>query len=159
MTIVVAVVWLVALRPVALGGPASYIVVRGHSMAGTLDPGDLLFTQAQASYSVGDTIVYRVPSGAGAGLLVVHRVVSRSSDTYIARGDANPNADPWRPIASDVVGRLAFTLPGGGRVLAWLANPFVLSALWAFAAFVVGLSFLPAAGRRLELPAHQRQRP
>jgi hypothetical protein len=42
-----------------------------------------------------------------------------------------------------VVGRLVVTLPGLGRFVAGLANPFVLAAVWGLAALVLGLSFLP----------------
>jgi hypothetical protein len=142
-TIAVAVVWFVALRPVALGGPASYIVVHGSSMSGALAPGDLVVTTAQGAYSAGDPIVYRVPFGAGQGLLVVHRIIQADPAGYTMQGDANSYADPWRPKASDVVGRIVVTLPGFGRFLSSLANPFVLAAVWGFAALVLGLSFLP----------------
>ena len=142
-TIVVAVVWFVTLRPVALGGPASYIVVRGYSMSGSLAPGDLVVTFAQARYSVGDAIVYHAPAGAGRGLLVVHRIVGADPSGYRVQGDANAYQDPWQPRSSDVVGRLVLTVPRLGRVLASLANPFLLGVMWGLAAMVVGLSFLP----------------
>ncbi len=142
-TIGVAVVWCVFLRPVALGGPASYIVVHGYSMSGTLAPGDLVITMAQGSYSAGDAIVYRVPSGAGKGLLVVHRILSVDAAGYTMQGDANAFQDPWRPNASDVVGRMVITLPALGRFLSALANPFVLAAVWGLAALLVGMTFLP----------------
>jgi signal peptidase I len=147
-TIVVALVWFVALRPVALGGPASYIVVRGYSMSGSLAPGDLAITFAQRSYSVGDAIVYHAPMGAGRGLLVVHRIVGADSSGYRMQGDANAYMDPWRPKASDVVGRLVLTVPGFGRVLVSLANPFVLAFVWGLAALVIGLSLLPESQTR-----------
>lgn len=142
-TIAVAAIWFVALRPVALGGPASYIVVHGYSMSGALAPGDLVVTTAQSSYLAGDAIVYRVGSGAGRGLLVVHRIIRADPAGYTMQGDANTYQDPWRPKASDVVGRLLVTVPGFGRYLAALANPFVLAALWAMVALVLGLSLLP----------------
>lgn len=143
VTLAVAAVWFVGLRPVALGGPATYIVVRGYSMSGTLAPGDLVVTSAQGSYSAGDAIVYRVGSGAGRGLLVVHRIIRADAAGYTMQGDANSYQDPWRPKASDVVGRLVVTVPGAGRFLSVLANPFLLAALWGLAALVLGLSFLP----------------
>ena len=142
-TIAVAVVWFVALRPVALGGPASYIIVHGYSMSGTLAPGDLVVTMAKGRYSVGDAIVYHVPSGAGRGLLVVHRIVGVDPSGYSMQGDANSYQDPWQPKTSEVVGRLVFTLPGFGRVLGALANPFVLSIAWGLVALIMGLSFVP----------------
>jgi signal peptidase I len=141
-TIAVAVVWLVGLRPVALGGPASYIVVNGYSMSGALAPGDLVVTMAQGSYSAGDAIVYRVPSGAGRGLLVVHRIIRADAAGYTMQGDANSYQDPWRPKASDVVGRLVVTVPQLSRLLSWLANPFVLAAAWGLVALILGMSFV-----------------
>jgi hypothetical protein len=152
-TIAVAVIWFVALRPVALGGPASYIVVHGSSMSGALAPGDLVVTLAQGAYAPGDAIVYRVPSGAGQGLLVVHRVIRAGPAGYTMQGDANSYVDPWRPSASDVVGRIVMTVPGLGRFLSSLANPFVLAAAWGVAALVLGLSFLPdPPGPKSDLP-------
>jgi signal peptidase I len=147
-TIVVALVWFVALRPVALGGPASYIVVRGYSMSGSLAPGDLAITFAQSSYSVGDAIVYHAPIGAGRGLLVVHRIVGADPSGYRMQGDANAYMDPWRPKTSDVVGRLVLTIPGFGHILVSLANPFVVGITWGLAALVIGLSFLPESQTR-----------
>ncbi len=141
--IAVALTWFIAVRPVALGGPASYIVVRGYSMSGTLAPGDLVVTMAQGSYSVGDAIVYRTPMGAGRGLLVVHRIVGADPSGYRMQGDANSYQDPWRPKISDVVGRVVATVPGLGRILALLTNPFVLAICWGLAALIMGLSFLP----------------
>jgi signal peptidase I len=158
-TIVVALVWFVALRPVALGGPASYIVVRGYSMSGTLAPGDLVVTMAQGSYSVGDAIVYRAPLGAGRGLLVVHRIVGADPSGYRVQGDANSHQDPWRPKNPDVVGRLVLTVPALGRILASMANPFMLGILWGLVALIVGLSLLPdSPGLRSRVPTNP-QRP
>jgi hypothetical protein len=131
-------------------------------MSGALAPGDLVVTTAQSSYLAGDAIVYRVGSGAGRGLLVVHRIIRADPAGYTMQGDANSYEDPWRPRAADVVGRLVTTLPGVGRYLAALANPFVLAALWGLAALVVGLSFLPdAPGRESDdrsKPAIRRRR-
>ena len=45
-------VWVVALRPQALGGPALYIVVRGSSMLPTFETGDLVVLQSASSYAV-----------------------------------------------------------------------------------------------------------
>ena len=38
----VAAFWFVVLRPQAIGGPASYVLVSGHSMLPTLRDGDVL---------------------------------------------------------------------------------------------------------------------
>ena len=85
MTAVVAVATLVGAAvlalPVALGGNTTYTIVAGHSMEPSLESGDLVITRRQASYDVGDVVVYEIPEGSpGAGVKVIHRIVADSAD-------------------------------------------------------------------------------
>ena len=67
--------------PVALGGNTTYTIVAGRSMEPALESGDLVITRRQASYEVGDVIVYEIPAGdPGAGVKVIHRIVAESAD-------------------------------------------------------------------------------
>ncbi|MHB8959717.1 MAG: signal peptidase I [Candidatus Limnocylindrales bacterium] len=130
-TIALVGVWFVLLRPVALGGPAGYEIVAGHSMEPLLHTGDLVVTQSQAVYHVGDLVVFRVPSGQlGAGSSVVHRIVGGDgTGGFTTKGDNNPSADPWHPRASDIIGRSWIQLPGSGAWLLVLRKPLVLAAI------------------------------
>jgi signal peptidase len=143
--------WVLVLRPTSLGGPATYIVIRGDSMDPTYATGDLVILEQAASYGPGDIVAYRVPAGElGAGLAVVHRIVSGTAESgFTLRGDNNPAPDPWSPRGGDVVGRSVVWLPGVGRVVAALRQPAVLAALCA--ALIVTLFMMPK--RREPSPA------
>lgn len=144
----IAGLWAVTLRPAILGGPATYIVIRGDSMNPTYATGDLVILSTADRYAVGDVVAYRVPAGElGAGLVVVHRIIGGEGQSgFVLKGDGNPAPDQWRPLAGDVVGTSAIWLPGAGRVVAALRQPAVLAAFCA--ALAVSLFILPAPPRR-----------
>ena len=92
LLVAAAATWVLVLRPTSLGGPATYIVIRGDSMDPTYATGDLVILERAASYGLGDIVAYRVPAGElGAGLAVVHRIVSGTAEAgFTLRGDNNP---------------------------------------------------------------------
>jgi signal peptidase I len=125
-------VWWVTLAPTVLGGPVTYVVIRGDSMLPTFESGDLVLVRTSASYAVGDAVAYRVPEGElGAGRLVLHRIVDAGVGGLVMQGDNNPAPDPWRPGAADVAGAAWLRLPSIGRVVALLHQPAVAAALAA----------------------------
>jgi len=130
--------WVVLLRPLAFGGPATYLVIHGNSMYPTYREGDLVVTRRQASYGVGEIIAYRVPEGqVGSGHLVIHRIV-RSSDTgFVVKGDHNQYEDPWRPKAGDIVGASWMAMTSLGWVMVVVRQPIVAALIAALAAFYV----------------------
>ena len=136
---ILVVTWMAFLRPTWLGGPATFVLVRGDSMLPTYQSGDLLLALAQPAYSVGDAVAYRVPAAeVGAGHLVIHRIVDILPDGgYVFQGDNNPGVDPWRISSTDLAGHVAVRLPGVGRALAVLLSPTILGGL-AAAAVVMG---------------------
>ena len=145
--------WACTLRPSSLGGPATYIVVRGDSMLPGFHSGDLVILQAATSYSRGDVVGYRVPDGdVGAGRVVVHRIVGGDGGQgFTMEGDNNPAPDPWLPRTGDVAGRLWLLLPGLGRVIAVAHQRAVAGALAASILVMLALAGVPArqpAGQR-----------
>ncbi len=138
--------WAVLLRPTALGGPATYVVVSGTSMQPTLWTGDLVVLRTQDAYDVGDVVTYPVPEGApGAGDLVIHRIVGGSPRSgFTTRGDNRERADDWTPTAAQVLGREWFVVPRAGSLLTRLGDPSMLAALGGGAAVV----FIMLAGPR-----------
>jgi signal peptidase len=131
--IALATAWALTLRPTSLGGPATYVVVRGDSMLPDFHTGDLVVLQAASSYGAGDVVGYRVPDGEiGAGHVVVHRIVDGDgSEGYTVEGDNNPAPDPWQPRAGDVAGRVWLLAPGLGRIVTLVHQPTIAGALAA----------------------------
>jgi signal peptidase len=125
--------WFLLLRPVALGGPAAYEIVSGHSMEPLLRTRDLVITQSASTYAVGDLIAFHVPAGQlGAGSVVIHRIVGGDGASgFIVQGDNKSTPDTWQPKASDVIGYSWIALPGSGDLLLTLRKPVVLGALAA----------------------------
>lgn len=142
--------WMVTLRPTTLGGPATYVVVRGDSMLPTFHSGDLVVLQAAAAYGSGDIVGYRVPEGeVGEGHVVVHRIVSGDAQAgFTLLGDNNPAPDPWLPGLGDVAGRAWLVFPGVGRVITFVHQPAAAGALAASLVVMLALARAPSTGRR-----------
>jgi signal peptidase len=137
--VAVVSVWWVALRPTSfLGGPATFITVKGTSMLPTLKTGDFVLAEAQPTYKIGDLVVYRVPKGQiGAGDDLIHRIVAGNATTgFTLKGDKNPAPDPWIVPRSDVLGKEALAVPGLGNSLLVIRSPLfaglvaALIAMW-----------------------------
>ena len=127
--------WWVELRPTGfLGGPASFIVVRGTSMLPLLHTGDFVLGESQSSYRVGEIVIYKVPAGnVGDGDELIHRIVGGSATTgWVIQGVNNPHPDPWRVPNNDVMGTEFLVLPGAGGTMLVLRSPI-------FAGSVAGL--------------------
>ena len=124
--------WVVLLRPTALGGSTTYVIVAGDSMLPAYRPGDLIVAQPAAP-AVGTVAVYRIPAGEpGEGRLIIHRIVADDAGTgYTTRGDHNTYTDPWRPTPADIVGAPVVTLPGVGNAIGFLRAPMVAGMLAA----------------------------
>jgi signal peptidase I len=143
LTVVLAF-WVLVLRPASLGGPASYIIIRGTSMLPTYGSGDLVIVRTAADYRVGDVVAYRVPDGdIGSGLIVIHRIAALDRDGLALRGDNNAAPDPWNPRKADVIGKAWMVVPGFGRVLAAIHQPIVLAALAASVVVAFILAWRP----------------
>ena len=147
-----AVAWLVLLRPTALGGPGSYIVISGTSMLPSFHGGDLVVARQAAAYRVGDVVAYRIPAGGvGGGRLVIHRVVGGSAARgYLLKGDNRAFADPWRPTVSEIEGKALAVAPRVGYALVFLRSPLGLATI----AGVLTLALLWGAPRRRPLADH-----
>lgn len=134
--------WFILLRPVAFGGPATYATVAGVSMEPRLHTGDLVIARAEASYAIGDVVVFRVPAGTpGAGSLVVHRIVGGdAANGFVLQGDNKDAPDQWRPRHADIVGRSWLEIPGSGNLLVTLRRPIVLASVLGGLAFFLVLT-------------------
>jgi signal peptidase I len=151
-----AIVWAVVFRPQWLGGPATYVMVRGDSMLPTLETGDLVITESRAEYRVGDVVAYRVPSSdVGSGLLVIHRICGGDGRRgYVLQGDNNSEPDPWQPTGADIVGVASFRIPEAGTLLGLLHDPATLASLGA--ALVVILVLMSGPHTSVSAPQPSR---
>jgi signal peptidase len=141
--------WFLLLRPTLLGGPASYVIVYGESMEPTLHSSDLAVLQKRSDYGPGDIIAFRVPEDEfGDGGMIIHRIVGGNAEEgYIVQGDNKERPDFWRPTDDDILGGMWFSIPGGGRVLAFLRQPLILGSV------VGGLGMLSVLSGGLGKPA------
>jgi signal peptidase len=132
------VMWVLLLRPQALGGPATWVLVSGNSMQPRLHDGDLVLALRRSHYRRGDVIAYRIPRGdVGAGTMIIHRIAGGNGRTgFATRGDNRTVADLWRPTDAEIAGRLIASVPAVGDGLQLLRTPLVLAAFAALAAFL-----------------------
>ena len=130
--VLVVMLWAVTLRPQVLGGPATFVAVRGSSMLPTYEHGDLVVVESVASYEVGQVVAYRVPAGelVGAGQIVIHRIIGGDpTHGFTMQGDNNSAPDPWLPKQTDMVGIATFRLENAGRLIYFVQQPVILGGL------------------------------
>jgi len=152
--VAVVSVWWVVLRPTSfLGGPATFVTVKGTSMLPTLKTGDFVLAEAQPTYKVGDLVVYRVPRGQiGAGDDLIHRIVAGNATTgFTLKGDNNPAPDPWIVPRSDVLGKEALAVPDLGNSLLVIRSPLFAGLVAALIAMWLVIS--PPGWMRRRKPA------
>ncbi len=132
MLVAAAAGWVLFLRPAALGGTTTYVMVSGVSMEPTFQNGDFVIARRQSNYEIGDVVVYAVPEDdVGGGSLIIHRIIDKGADGFIIQGD-NPDIkvpDIWRPSAPEIEGKLWVAVPAVGRYLPLLRSPVILALL------------------------------
>lgn len=133
VALLLAAAWFAWLRPPALGGGTSLVVVSGTSMEPTYMSGDLVVVRQTGDYRRGDPIVYGIPKGQpgdDSGARIVHRVVGGDQLHGLrTRGDNRTRTDPWTPHESDVVGEVVVHIPHGGSWLLWLLQPPIVGGI------------------------------
>src|SRR5262245_32137043 len=114
-----------------------------------VERGDFVVVRKRSDYAVGDVVLYDNPT---VGANVLHRIVSKDSEGFRLKGDANSFVDDVRPTPDQIVGELWLVVPGFGSVVTWLQQP--LNALIVILAAV----FVALAGGR-EATRRNRRRP
>src|ERR1700761_2447612 len=96
LTIAVAVLWALFLRPQSLGGAAGYGLVSGKSKVPRDHTGDHALVERRSSCRVGKLIAYHVPQGDPmAGAQVIHRIVGGdAAHGFVVQGDNRTAPDP-----------------------------------------------------------------
>lgn len=155
----------VLLVPAALG-MQRYVITTG-SMAGSLDPGSLIFDERVpvADIRVGDVITFRPPTAKRT--LVTHRVHAISRDaagrlSFRTKGDANRVADAWSFVPRDgTLNRVEAHVPHLGRAYAFLNSGTGRVVIFMIPGLLIAFASLAAlwreAGEATRRPAETTQ--
>jgi signal peptidase I len=109
------------------------LTVQSGSMAPVLKIGDAIITGTKPAPRLGEIISYR--SQQDSRVIISHRLVAIDHNQLITAGDVLGSKDP--PIArSRVLGRVIVVLPGFGRLLNLIRQPWCQ----------LSLIYIPAAG-------------
>jgi signal peptidase I len=120
--------------PTKVGGSTTYSVTSGISMEPLLHKNDLAFVRSQASYHVGDIVLY---NSQVLHKPVLHRIILIQHGNYFFKGDNNGFVDPGYATRSELVGTMWFSVPGVGAVLGWLGKPFHAALLAGLAVMLI----------------------
>ncbi|MFB6178694.1 MAG: signal peptidase I [Halorientalis sp.] len=128
--VVVLAPFVVFAFPPLVGANHSYVVLSS-SMRPGIHAGDVVIVSNvdPSKIEVGDIVTYRAggDQSDGDSYRITHRVVKsteRNGTRYFqTKGDANEEPDEHLVPASAVVGRVAFSMPLIGRVIAFIGTP------------------------------------
>lgn len=121
---VMVAVWIL-LAPSQFGGQASYVMVAGASMEPTLHRGDLVVVREMQAYQIGDVVTYRHPTIGP----IIHRIIDRSGERFIFKGDNNDWIDSYEPVEAELIGKEWLYIPGAANWLLKLRLPAGLALL------------------------------
>jgi signal peptidase I len=123
--------------PQRLGGRADWVLVSGTSMLPQLHTGDLVLTEHQSSYHVGEVVAYRIPKNEiGGGQVVIHRIIGgNGSSGWTMKGDNRTARDLWYPTDHDVLGAKLLRIPDAWLVLRVFRMPVLLALFAGFGVF------------------------
>jgi signal peptidase I len=127
--IVLGLVWFYT-APTGLGGSTTYVVTHGISMEPRFHTGDLAIVRSQSSYHVGEVVAYQSKM---LGTVVLHRIIGKTGDHFLFKGDNNHFIDFEHPRANQLVGALRLHIAGAGAEFQSIRSPALVGALVAVA--------------------------
>jgi len=96
-------------------------VVKSGSMEPKIHTGSVVIDHKASNYEVGNVITFKIPESKDT---VTHRIVAINADTtgttYQVKGDANNSPDPDLVPQANVVGKVNFTIPFLGYLIAFI---------------------------------------
>jgi signal peptidase len=144
--------WIV-LAPAQFGGQSAYVMVAGASMEPTLHRGDLVVVRETQNYEVGDVVTYRHPTIGP----IIHRIIDRSGERFIFKGDNNEWIDSYEPVEDELIGKEWLHIPGAASVLLKLRMPAGLALLSLATALIVMITLRQNALSANEEPLKERR--
>jgi signal peptidase len=139
-------------------------VITGGSMTGTYDRGSIVFDKEVpvSDLEAGDVITYSPPSSTGTDGLITHRIISVKDDakggvSYRTKGDANPQADPWRfQLDQPTQAKVAFAIPYIGYGIAALSVLPIRMLIIGLPALLIAFALIARLWRQTGEEAHRR---
>lgn len=89
------------------------------SMSPAIKSGSLIYSVSAKTYSIGDIVSYteKTKEGTPTGKILTHRLIKETGNgKFIAKGDANPDADPLEISGSQIQGKVAKVIPHIGYI-------------------------------------------
>jgi len=130
---------LITTRTDLIPGIKSFVVLSG-SMQPTLPVGSVVYVQQAQQYEKGDVVSF----SNDAGQTVTHRIVKKTEDGFVTKGDANDTEDQAVVSQSSIIGKSVFSVPYAGQIINFVRTPtgfvafiivptviFILSEFWA----------------------------
>lgn len=94
----------------------TYVVPTG-SMVPVIYPGAVAVVKPTADIQIGDIIAFENPNDQYQ--LVLHRAVEQTNLGWITKGDANQTSDNWKVQTTNIKGKLLFSIPLVGHIVAF----------------------------------------
>ncbi|MDA8194137.1 MAG: hypothetical protein M0Z53_09095 [Thermaerobacter sp.] len=123
--------------PAQFGGNKTYLVVKGTSMLPRFHADELVAVTTSPAYQIGQLAAYH---NLQLHAVLFHQIVGQIGQRYVFKGLNNPVPDAYHPLASQIVGRLWWSLPHVGLWLAFFHQP------WHAAWLMAGLALLVWGG-------------
>lgn len=109
-------------RPLTTIGGYSVLEVVSGSMEPAIHIGDMIIINTkESSYSENDIVTFLDVNGS----FVTHRIVTINEEEMVTKGDFNNTEDEPTKI-DKIVGKYVTKIPGAGKLLSSLKNPFTL---------------------------------
>ncbi len=114
-------------------GFRNYTVLSG-SMEPEFYPGDLVVSlhKNRANIKEGDIITFR-----DGDEIVTHRIIDKTKDGYITKGDNNNAADSFAVSNDNIIGKVLFDIPNAGYIIQFLAKPMVIAIELMLGAIII----------------------
>ncbi len=86
----------------------SYSFVMSGSMEPEISAGDMVVCKAQNAYELNDIIVYYDEQEK---VFILHRIVGKTADGFITKGDFNPECDTYPVPPKAIQGKVVLAIP------------------------------------------------
>jgi signal peptidase len=130
---------LAVLMALAVILPMCFGIVPYGVMSGSMEPrietGAVCYVDTKTEdYHTGDIITFRT-----GGKTVTHRIIGKSGNAFMTKGDANRVSDPWTVGADQIIGKARLSIPKMGYLIKNLqtrAGMFAIGAVLSANLFI-----------------------